>query len=272
MDVVGIRFKEAGKIYYFDTNDIEFAYKDKVIVNTENGQELGEVVLPNFDIDRNKFNKQLNIVLRKANDQDLDKNFNNKLDAKDAIGICQQKADSHNLNMKIVDSSYNFDRSKITFYFIADKRVDFRDLVKDLAASFKSRIELRQIGVRDHAKIIKSHGLCGQQCCCSRHLTDFSPLSIKYAKDQNISLDPNKISGICGRLMCCLAYEQDCYQDMKKIMPKHGQKVKTPDGDGVVINSDYVKEECKVRVYSVENEQNEDKIYELEKISVRKDK
>lgn len=268
MDVVGVRFKEIGKIYYFFSNNKTFFYKQKVIVETDNGLDVGEVILTNFEIDEKKFEKKLNKVVRLANDSDLEKNNLNEIDAKDAIDICQKAADSHKLNMKVVDSSYNFDRSKITFYFTADKRVDFRDLVKDLATTFKSRIELRQIGVRDHAKLIKSHGSCGQECCCSRYLNNFAPLSIKYAKDQNISLDPNKISGLCGRLMCCLSYEEDSYTKMKKVMPKYGQRVKTCDGDGVVISSDYVKEECKVRVYIAEDEQNEDKIYKLKDINI----
>lgn len=270
MDVVGVRFKEVGKVYYFDANNMKLSYKQKVIVNTENGCDIGEIALTNFEIDRNKFEKELSKVIRPASLEDLDRHFLNEQDAKEAIDICQDKADSYNLNMKVVDCSYNLDRSKVTFYFTADKRVDFRELVKDLASTFKSRIELRQIGVRDHAKLVKSHGSCGEECCCSRYLTDFAPLSIKYAKDQNISLDPNKISGLCGRLMCCLSYEEDCYVEMKKIMPKYGQKVGTQDGEGVVINSDYVKEECKVRIYSQESEQNEDRIYKLEDIIIDK--
>lgn len=246
----------------------KFLYKQKVVVETDNGLDIGEVILTNFEIDEKKFDKKLNEVIRVADDADLDKHCSNEIDAKDAIEICQKAADSYELNMKVVDSAYNFDRSKITFYFTANKRVDFRDLVKDLATTFKSRIELRQIGVRDHAKLVKSYGSCGQECCCSRYLNDFAPLSIKYAKDQNISLDPNKISGLCGRLMCCLSYEEDSYTKMKKIMPKYGQRVKTCDGDGVVISSDYVKEECKVRVYIAEDEQNEDKIYKLKDINI----
>lgn len=169
--------------------------------------------------------------------------------------------------MKLVDSYYTLDKNKLVFFFTSDKRVDFRELVKDLAQRFRSRIELRQIGVRDHAKLIQHFGTCGQQCCCSRHLTDFVPLSIKYAKDQNISLDPAKISGVCGRLMCCLSFEEDNYMYMKKIMPKCGQKVNTEEGCGVVLRNDYVKEECRVRIKS-DDEENIEKIFKLSEINL----
>lgn len=270
MNVIGVRFKEAGKIYYFDSNDIPFALEDKAILETENGLEIGLVAITNVDIKKEKFYKDLCKVHRKATEEDLRREMLNKIDAKSAKTICQEKADYYNLDMKVVDAEYTFDRSKITFYFVSANRVDFRELVKDLATTFKNRIELRQIGVRDHAKIIKHYGTCGQQCCCSRHLTQFSPLSIRYAKDQNISLDPGKISGVCGRLMCCLAFEEENYSKMKKIMPKYGQKVKTCDGIGTVISNDFVREECKVRV-SLDEEENVEKSYkicELEKFEI----
>ncbi|MBM0045851.1 stage 0 sporulation family protein [Anaerococcus sp. mt242] len=263
MNVIGVRFKETGKIYYFDAEDQNFRYKQKVIVDTEDGEEFGEVVLYNVDIEKEKFDKKLNKVLRIANEEDIKTHFINELDAKKAKKICQDKADGYDLNMKIVDCGYNFDRSKLTFYFTSDKRVDFRDLVKDLASTFKSRIELRQIGVRDYAKLVKHYGSCGQECCCSRHLTDFAPLSIKYAKDQNISLDPSKISGVCGRLMCCLAFEEDNYLNLKKVMPKYGQSVETEDGQGVVVGSDYVRECCKVRIQNESDDQAIEKDYKI---------
>lgn len=269
MNVVGIRFRQAGKIYYFNAENQKYENKQKLIVETENGLEIGEVALSNIDIKKEKFNKELKSVIRIADEDDLKTSELNQIEAKDAIDICQNLANSHNLNMKIVDSYYTFDRNKLVFYFISDKRVDFRNLVKDLAQRFKSRIELRQIGVRDHAKLISHHGSCGQQCCCSRYLTDFSPLSIKYAKDQNISLDPIKISGVCGRLMCCLSYEEDNYVEIKKIMPKCGQKITTGDGCcGVVLRNDYVKEECRVKIKSEDGDENIEKTYKLSEIDV----
>lgn len=269
MNVVGIRFKKAGKIYYFDAGEHQYDNEQKLVVETENGLEIGELVLSNIDIEKEKFNKELKSVVRIADEYDLKTSEINDIKAKDAIEICQDLAYSHNLKMKVVDSYYTLDRNKLVFYFISDKRVDFRGLVKDLAQRFKSRIELRQIGVRDHAKLINHHGSCGQQCCCSRYLTDFAPLSIKYAKDQNISLDPTKISGVCGRLKCCLSYEEDNYIEMKELMPKCGQKITTEDGCcGIVLRNDYVKEECKVRIKSEDDDENIEKIYKLSEIEI----
>ena len=248
MNVVGIRFKGAGKIYYFSANNLILNFKDRVIVESSNGLELAEVALANIEIDEKKFDKTLSPVIRKATERDLETYRLNLEDANEAIKIAQEKAYLYKLQMKIVDSEYSFDRSKITFYFTADNRVDFRSLVKDLASIFKNRIELRQIGVRDHAKLKGFHGTCGQKSCCSRFMTDFSPLSIKMAKDQGITLDPAKISGVCGRLMCCLSFEEDNYMRAKKYMPKPGTRVETVDGVGIVLTNDFVKEACKVRV------------------------
>lgn len=258
MNVVGIRFKQAGKVYYFSANNLKLNFKDKVIVESSNGLEFAEVALANIDIEKDKFDKSLSQVLRKATDKDIKIYEENIEDAQEAIEIAQEKADKHQLDMKIVDSEYSFDRSKITFYFTAENRVDFRMLVKDLASIFKNRIELRQIGVRDHAKLKSFHGTCGQKSCCSRFMTDFSPLSIKMAKDQGITLDPAKISGICGRLMCCLSFEEENYIRAKKYMPKPGSKVETEDGFGVVLTNDFVKELCKVRVRTDDDEEIED--------------
>lgn len=263
MNVVGIRFKPTGKIYYFASNGLEFTYKEKAVLATDNGIEIGEIALTNIDIEAEKFKRELKPVIRKANEKDLAKEDTNKIDAIDAKQICQELADKQKLGMKIVDASYTLDRCKLTFYFTSEKRVDFRNLVKELAYTFKSRIELRQIGVRDHAKLVKHYGTCGQQCCCSRYLTDFTTLSIKYAKDQNISLDPSKISGVCGRLMCCLSYEEDYYLEAKKIMPKYGQKVKTADGEGTVLSSDIVRSCCKVRLQGLEDDEQVEKIYNI---------
>lgn len=246
MRVVGIRFRPAGKIYHFDANGNEFEYKDKVIVETSNGVEMAEVAL--VDVDESETKGKLSEVIRKATNDDLYYHAKNEQDAKEAISLCQEKATAHGLKMKIIDAKYTFDRSKITFYFKAENRVDFRSLVKDLASIYRNRIELRQIGVRDHAKMIEHLGPCGQKCCCGRFLNDFKPLSIKMAKDQGITLDPGKISGMCGRLMCCLSYEEECYKCSKKKMPKEGQKVKTADGYGMVLNNDYIRECSKVRV------------------------
>lgn len=266
MNVVGIRFKEAGKIYYFSANNLILNFKDKIIVESSNGLEIAEIALANIDIDNQKFDKELSPVLRKATARDIQVHENNLNDAKEAIEIAQEKAKLHKLDMKIVESKYSFDRSKITFYFTAENRVDFRLLVKDLASIFKNRIELRQIGVRDHAKLKCFYGTCGQKSCCSRFMTDFSPLSIKMAKDQGITLDSSKISGVCGRLMCCLSFEEDNYIRAKKAMPKPGTKVETEDGIGVVLSNDYIREMCKVRIKSVEDDQELEEYYKASEI------
>lgn len=267
MNVVGVRFKKAGKIYYFASNKLDLNFKDLVIVESSNGLEIGEIALENIDIDEDKFNKSLSKVIRKASLEDIKKADENSKDAKEAIDLAQKKAHIHGLKMKIVDSEYSFDRSKITFYFTADNRVDFRSLVKDLAQVFKNRIELRQIGVRDHAKLKGFHGTCGQKSCCSRFMTSFKPLSIKMAKDQNITLDPSKISGICGRLMCCLTFEEENYKNAKKAMPKPGLRVNTKDGKGVVISNDYVRERSKVRVRLNDSEDEIEDYYKLSELS-----
>lgn len=266
MNVVGIRFKSAGKIYYFDANNLDLNFKDKVIVDSSNGLEFAEVALANIDIAEEKFDKKLSNVIRKASLEDIEIAKENEKDAKEAISIAKEKVEIHGLKMDIVDSEYSFDRSKITFYFTADKRVDFRSLVKDLAQVFKNRIELRQIGVRDHAKIKAFHGTCGQKSCCSRFMTDFKPLSIKMAKDQNITLDPSKISGICGRLMCCLAFEEENYIRAKKAMPKKGTRVRTEDGEGYVLSNDYVRERCKIRLRDEESDDEKEGFYKLSEL------
>lgn len=267
MKVVGIRFRQAGKIYYFDSCGIEFNYKDLAVVETSNGLEIAEVAKTDVDFDENDFKEKILPVIRKATVDDICYHKKNEQDAKDAIKVCQEKAKDHGLSMNIIDAKFSFDRSKITFYFKAENRVDFRSLVKDLAAIYRNRIELRQIGVRDHAKMIEHYGSCGQKCCCGRFLNDFKPLSIKMAKDQDITLDPSKISGVCGRLMCCLAYEEECYKSAKKNMPKEGQKVVTCDGHGMVLDNDYVRECCKVRVKLKGSESGE----EIEKTYPSKD-
>lgn len=261
MLVVGVKFKPSGKDYYFDPGDFTLEEGDRVIVNSRKGLEIGKISLTDKEIDENKFENKISPVLRMADQEDLKREYINRLDAKKAIEVCQEKADRLNLKMKVVDGKFTFDRSKLILFFLANKRVDFRQLVKELAAIYKNRIELRQIGVRDHAKMLNCHGICGEKCCCSRFLDDFSPLSVKMAKEQNITLDPAKISGICGRLMCCIGYEYEDYRKMKRIMPKRGQKVETEDGLGVVIENNYVNDQCKIRVHLEEDDQDIEKYY-----------
>lgn len=234
-DVVGVRFKKAGKIYYFDPNGLQIENEDFVIVETVRGVEFGKVVIHKKQVGENDIVLPLKKVLRVADEKDrliVDENHHA---AKEAYDVCQQKVTEHRLDMKLVDVEYTFDRNKVIFYFTADGRVDFRELVKDLAAIFKTRIELRQIGVRDEAKMLGGIGPCGRMLCCSTFLGDFEPVSIKMAKDQNLSLNPTKISGLCGRLMCCLKYENDEYESAKEQLPDIGESIGTPIGVGKVV-------------------------------------
>lgn len=214
--VIGVRFKKAGKIYYFDPNGNKVKLGDAVIVETARGVECGDVVVPEKNVTEEEIVPPLKKVLRKASSEDLDKVVENKQKEKEAFKICLDKIEKHNLPMKLVDVEYTFDNNKIIFYFTADGRIDFRELVKDLASVFRTRIELRQIGVRDEAKMIGGLGSCGRVLCCHSFLGDFEPVSIKMAKEQNLSLNPAKISGICGRLMCCLKYEGDVYEKLRE--------------------------------------------------------
>ena len=234
-DVVGVRFKKAGKIYYFDPGDLSIQKSNFVIVETVRGVEYGQVVIDPKQVDENDVVLPLKKVLRIADQKDRMIVEENRLAAKEAYDVCDEKVSIHQLDMKLVDVEYTFDRNKIIFYFTADGRVDFRELVKDLAAIFRTRIELRQIGVRDEAKMLGGIGPCGRMLCCSTFLGDFEPVSIKMAKDQNLSLNPTKISGLCGRLMCCLKYENDQYEESKKLLPDIGQWVDTPLGSGKVV-------------------------------------
>lgn len=234
-DVVGVRFKKAGKIYYFDPGEFVIPKDDFVIVETVRGVEFGKVVTARKQVDENDVVLPLKKVLRVADAKDKLIVEENKAAAEEAYYICCQKVDEHKLDMKLVDVSYTFDRNKVVFYFTADGRVDFRDLVKDLAAIFRTRIELRQIGVRDEAKMLGGIGPCGRMLCCSTFLGDFEPVSIKMAKDQNLSLNPTKISGLCGRLMCCLKYENDEYESAKEMLPDLGEMIDTPGGKGKVV-------------------------------------
>ena len=234
-DVVGVRFKKAGKIYYFDPGDLSIQKSNFVIVETVRGVEYGQVVIDPKQVDENDVVLPLKKVLRIADQKDRMIVEENRLAAKEAYDVCDEKVSIHQLDMKLVDVEYTFDRNKIIFYFTADGRVDFRELVKDLAAIFRTRIELRQIGVRDEAKMLGGIGPCGRMLCCSTFLGDFEPVSIKMAKDQSLSLNPTKISGLCGRLMCCLKYENDQYEESKKLLPDIGQWIDTPLGSGKVV-------------------------------------
>ncbi|GGL63986.1 PSP1 domain-containing protein [Sporolactobacillus putidus] len=234
-DIVGVRFKKAGKIYYFDPDQLTIPENAHVVVETTRGIECGTVVIGKKTVDEEDVVLPLKKVVRLASEADDQQVRRNKEDAEAAMDICLQKIYDHHLEMKLVDVEYTFDRNKIIFYFTADGRVDFRELVKDLAAVFKTRIELRQIGVRDEAKMLGGIGPCGRMLCCSTFLGDFEPVSIKMAKDQNLSLNPAKISGVCGRLMCCLKYENDQYESAKQALPDLGETISVNHGKGRVV-------------------------------------
>ena len=234
LKIIGVRFKSVGKIYYFDPKDYDVKMGDKVIVETARGVECGEVALVDREIDETRFTNPVKGIIRLATPNDMKTIEKNRQKEKGAFKICEQKIAAHKLKMNLIDVECTFDNNKLLFYFTAESRVDFRELVKDLAAVFRTRIELRQIGVRDEAKMLGGLGICGQPFCCSRFLGEFQPVSIKMAKEQGLSLNPTKISGTCGRLMCCLKYEQDSYEDLLKHTPKVGAIVKTADGKGVV--------------------------------------
>jgi len=254
--VVGVRFKRAGKIYYFSPGEIDIKTGDDVIVETARGIEFGNAVIGSKDVEDNKIVLPLKGVIRKATDDDRIKYLDNKTRQKEAYVICSEKIKKHKLVMKLIDAEYTFDNNKIIFYFTAEGRVDFRELVKDLASIFRTRIELRQIGVRDEAKMIGGLGPCGRPMCCATHLGDFAPVSIKMAKEQNLSLNPTKISGICGRLMCCLNYEQSTYEDIRRRLPKVGSIVETDEyGRGEVVSNNVVKEMVKIRMKADDGEE-----------------
>lgn len=246
--VVGVRFKEGGKVYYFDPLELDIKNGDGVIVDTARGIVFGDVCEPPHSIPDDQLTTQLKPVIRIATPEDHEQRRIYKEKEKDAYAICLRKIEEHGLVMKLVEVEYAFNGSKIMFYFTADGRVDFRELVKDLAGIFKTRIELRQIGVRDEAKMLGGLGVCGRPICCSSFLSDFIPVSIKMAKEQNLSLNQTKISGICGRLMCCLKFEQAGYEAMHKIMPRSGKEVITPDGLGTVLENNVISETTAVKV------------------------
>ncbi|MRG88157.1 PSP1 domain-containing protein [Salinibacillus xinjiangensis] len=248
VEVVGVRFKQAGKIYYFDPSGLSLTTDDYVIVETVRGIEFGKVVIPHKEVGEDDIVLPLKRVIRIADEKDKVTVLENKDKSQEAFDVCSNKINSHQLDMKLVDVEYTFDRNKVIFYFTADGRVDFRDLVKDLAAVFKTRIELRQIGVRDEAKLLGGIGPCGRMLCCSTFLGDFEPVSIKMAKDQNLSLNPAKISGLCGRLMCCLKYENDDYEQAKKELPDIGEPIKTPEGAGKVVGLNILERVVQIEV------------------------
>lgn len=246
--IIGVRFKRLGKIYFFDPKWLEVKKGENVVVETAQGEEIAEVVIPNRMIDEEKLANPLKKVLRLASTRDLKHAEDCRKKEKEAFELCNKKIKEHKLEMTLTDVEYKFDNSKILFYFTAEGRVDFRDLVKDLASVFKTRIELRQIGVRDEVRRIGGNGICGRELCCCSFLGNFETVSIKMAKEQNISLNPAKISGNCGRLMCCLKYEQEVYEEKLKRLPKVGAIVKTEDGEGTVEEVETLKEKVKVKV------------------------
>lgn len=253
MKIIGVRFKRVGKIYYFDPDKYDVKLGDKVIVETSRGVECGEVAMTDREVDEKEFPSQIKPIIRIATENDFKIIEKNKQKEKDAFKICEQKIAAHKLKMNLIDVECTFDNNKLLFYFTAENRVDFRELVKDLAAVFRTRIELRQIGVRDEAKMLGGLGICGQPFCCSRFLGEFQPVSIKMAKEQGLSLNPTKISGTCGRLMCCLKYEQDSYEELLKVTPKVGAIVKTTDGKGIVQEANLLTGKLRVKLDKTDN-------------------
>ena len=267
--VIGVRFRTAGKIYFFDPLDYEIRRGDHVIVETARGIEYGTVVAGVSEVDDNRVVQPLKPVIRIANQRDIDQEEDNKRKEKEAFKICQEKIQKHGLEMKLIDAEYTFDNNKVLFYFTADGRIDFRELVKDLAGVFRTRIELRQIGVRDETKIVGGIGICGRPLCCHSYLSDFVPVSIKMAKEQNLSLNPTKISGVCGRLMCCLKNEEETYEELNRRLPNIGDSVTTEDGlKGEVHSVNVLRQLVKV-IVSVGDEK-EIKEYPVEQLQFRR--
>ncbi len=246
--IVGVRFKPAGKIYHFNPAGHDIKKGDRVIVETARGIEMGEVCVGIKEISPESLTKPLKDVIRVATEEDIKRVKENEEKEKEAFGICVEMIKQHGLDMKLVETEYTFDRTKVLFYFTSEGRVDFRELVKDLATRFRVRIELRQIGIRDESKMVGSIGICGRELCCSKFLGEFMPVSIKMAKEQGLSLNPTKISGTCGRLMCCLKFEQETYEELLKVTPRQGALVETPDGKGTVEYVEMLKGLVKVRL------------------------
>ena len=267
--VIGVRFRNAGKIYYFAPGKLEIKSGDHVIVETARGVEYGYVVLGSREVADNKVIQPLKSVIRMANREDENREATNRRKEKDAFKLCQEKIRKHKLDMKLIDVEYTFDNNKILFYFTADGRIDFRELVKDLASVFKTRIELRQVGVRDETKIVGGIGICGRALCCHSYLSEFIPVSIKMAKEQNLSLNPTKISGVCGRLMCCLKNEEETYEYLNSKLPGTGDYVTTDDGlKGEVQSVSVLRQTVKV-IVTVDRDEKEIREYKVEQLKFK---
>ena len=267
--IIGVKFKGAGKVYYFDPDEAILNAGDYVVVETSRGIECGTVTFGNREITDDGLNRPLKKIIRPATAEDIAHLEENRKKEEKAYGICLKKIIEHNLKMKLVTVEYTFDNNKILFYFTADGRVDFRELVKDLAGIFRTRIELRQIGVRDESKMLGGLGICGREFCCKGFLSDFQPVSIKMAKEQGMSLNPVQISGTCGRLMCCLKYEQEAYSDLLKKTPKIGAYVSTPDGKGTVVDQNLIKGILNVQLQK--NPDSPPKSYKVNEVKLIKD-
>ena len=264
--VIGVRFRPAGKIYFFAPGKLEIKTGDKVIVETARGVEFGSVVTGPKDVEDDRITPPLKPVIRVATDEDIKKEAKNKEKEKEAFTICLEKIKKHNLDMKLIDAEYTFDNNKVLFYFTADGRIDFRELVKDLASVFRTRIELRQIGVRDETKIRGGIGICGRPLCCHTYLSEFAPVSIKMAKEQNLSLNPSKISGVCGRLMCCLTNEEETYEELNSRLPSQGDFVTTPEGlKGDVQSVNVLRQLVKV-IVALDNDEKEIREYKASEL------
>ncbi len=268
--IIGVRFRQAGKVYYFDPGDEVLERGQHVIVETAKGVEYGLVVLPNREMAEEKIVAPLKGIIRVATPEDDDAEIKNREKEKEAFKTCLEKIQKHELEMKLIDAEYTFDNNKLLFYFTADGRIDFRELVKDLASVFRTRIELRQIGVRDETKIRGGIGICGRPLCCHSYLSEFAPVSIKMAKEQNLSLNPTKISGVCGRLMCCLKNEEEAYEELNRNLPNVGSQVKTPEGlSGEVQSVSVLKQRVKV-IVSLDDDEKEVRDYAVDELRFRK--
>ena len=272
IEIIGVRFKKAGKLYYFDPDGMQMEEGSHAIVETVRGVEYGTVIKSNTLVDESEVIQPLKKVIRKATPEDDESEAQNRLREKDAFGICEEKIAKHGLDMKLIDVEITFDHNKLIFYFTSDERVDFRELVKELAGVFRTRIELRQIGVRDEAKMLNGIGICGRPLCCATFLGDFQPVSIKMAKEQSLSLNPTKISGICGRLMCCLKYEEDVYEKQNKKMPSVGDIISTVDGTGEILSTNVLMQTVKAAVRKKENDPPTIDFYPVDEIKVIKAK
>lgn len=270
--IIGVRFRKAGKIYYFAPGTLNIKVQDKVIVETARGVEFGSVVIGITDLSEEKISQPLKPVIRVATKEDVKAEEENRVKEKEAFKICLEKIRKHELEMKLINAEYTFDNNKLLFYFTADGRIDFRELVKDLAAVFRTRIELRQIGVRDETKIRGGIGICGRELCCNTYLSEFAPVSIKMAKEQNLSLNPTKISGVCGRLMCCLTNEEETYEELNSRLPAPGYQVTTKDGlRGEVQSLSVLRQLVKV-IVTLDNDEKEIREYKVEELKFKSKK